>query len=227
MEKKIRLTALLTLWLTLTSWGQISQTNWATAGIRPGSAGPAAKDRQEAMFSIEAALKNRPNDILHPGSKSETIRAYLNDFRVNNENYYSAFQQNQADLACSRWPMTAWVVWRDERSPNGDIYLQRFDSLMNKADDNIKVNDDTIQASQFQPDVDCDSVGNAVVVWIDNRGPGGWGQRFDKNGNRLGANFKLRQDTVSLAIFYTAVAMIEGRDSLPSPAAIMADSPTG
>jgi hypothetical protein len=104
--------------------------------------------------------------------------------------------------------MTAWAVWRDRRSQYGDIYLQRYDSLMNKAGGNIRVNDDISTITQQTPAVDCDSAGNAVVVWRDDRYPFAYGQRFDKDGNRQGGNFRVKPDSINGFYDNVDVAML-------------------
>ncbi len=186
--------------------------------LQPGMFVPGAQPQSGPALRPEAPgkpLVARPGiDTRLPAGKSTPLPwyqadAYLNDFRVNSEADSSSFSQSRAQVACSQWPMIAWAVWIDGRSPNGDVYIQRYDSLMNKSGGNSRVNDDTTQMAQNHPAIDCDSSGNAVVVWYDSRYPYGFGQRFGPSG-RLGTNFRIGPDTISGTYDYPDVAMLPG-----------------
>jgi hypothetical protein len=86
------------------------------------------------------------------------------------------------------------TAWTDGRNESYDIYCQRFDAAGNRINNNIKVNDDLNNAHQWYPWASSDSAGNSVIVWMDTRDDNYYdifGQRYDYNGNPLGANFKV------------------------------------
>ena len=87
------------------------------------------------------------------------------------------------------------VCWMDKRGGSEDIFMQLFDSLGNKVNSNLKVNDDS-DSVQIRPKVATNLSGNFVVVWQDKR-EGDYdiyAQRFDSLGNSLGSNFKINDD---------------------------------
>ena len=91
------------------------------------------------------------------------------------------------------------VVWEDHRCGYAsDIYMQRYNSQGQKIGVNQKVNQDNDPyASQGQPDVSCDSIGNFTIVWTDNYQFGYdyliYAQNYDYNGNMLGNNYEVSQ----------------------------------
>jgi len=82
-----------------------------------------------------------------------------------------------------------YVVWHDLRNDAGDIYAQKLDSdgmRMWPAD--IKVNDDSEEATQSAPAAAVNSDGDLWVVWVDNRNEGDndiYAQGLDSNGDRI------------------------------------------
>lgn len=113
------------------------------------------------------------------------------------------------------------VVWTDYRNArgiyggtgsNGDIYGQRFTSDGNPIGDNFRVTDDSLAsdisyAAQAFPRIAMNKSGQFVVTWQDDR-PGGtpvdptvpsdvntYAQRYDANGNKVGSNFLVNDDT--------------------------------
>lgn len=67
----------------------------------------------------------------------------------------------------------------------------------------FRVNDDATTRSQSASRIGVDSAGNFVIAWNDRRNfPGFWTQVFyqnlDKNGTRIGNNFRIWQDTTGL-----------------------------
>jgi len=66
---------------------------------------------------------------------------------------------------------------------------------------NVLVNDDIGMAPQMQPNIAVGDNGQVVVVWADSRN-GNWdiyGQRYTRNGNKLGSNFRINDDNSGYA----------------------------
>ncbi|MEE9442945.1 MAG: T9SS type A sorting domain-containing protein [candidate division Zixibacteria bacterium] len=96
---------------------------------------------------------------------------------------------------------TIYVVWTDWRNgnypENSDIYYQQFDSALNKLGPNIIVNRDGTYASQRDPKVSADRMGNACIIWSDLT-ISGWdviGQMIEYSGEFHGDNFPVNLDT--------------------------------
>jgi hypothetical protein len=126
-----------------------------------------------------------------------------NNFRINDDggNAYQFYSTVAAD-----WNGNFLTAWTDGRNQSYDIYCQRFDASGSRINNNIRVNDDINNAHQWYPWVGMDSIGNAVIVWMDTRdGDDIFGQRYDNNGNPLGANFKVN-DIVTGSQIYASVA---------------------
>ena len=108
----------------------------------------------------------------------------------------------------------AFVVWRDERNGNPDIYAQRLDAGGNRlltAD--VRVNMDGGTAYQSSPAMAVDGGGNAVVVWQDNRNGNYdiYAQRLDAGGNPLwAADVLVNSDGGTAKQEYPAVAVDGG-----------------
>ncbi|MFK7888897.1 MAG: LamG-like jellyroll fold domain-containing protein, partial [Gammaproteobacteria bacterium] len=98
------------------------------------------------------------------------------------------------------------VVWTDNNSNSGDIYLQRYDASGVAQGSNVRVNATTANI-QSEAQVAMDDNGNFVVVWQsvgqDGSGAGVYAQRYDAGGVAQGSEFRV--NTVTL-----------GNQSLPS-----------
>ncbi|MBT8391788.1 MAG: T9SS type A sorting domain-containing protein [Ignavibacteria bacterium] len=85
------------------------------------------------------------------------------------------------------------IVWQDFRNANYDIYFQRYTSTGGALGSNIKVNDDVGTMHQKIPEISMDTVGDFVIVWLDDRyGQTDHdiiGQRYFSNGNPNGGNY--------------------------------------
>jgi hypothetical protein len=112
------------------------------------------------------------------------------NFRVNDNTGTS----DQRDACVLILPSKDFIiVWDDWRNDWGDIYAQRYDSIGNRIGINFKVNDDPSGSNQYCPSISQDSLGNFVITWMDGR-TGDWdiyAQRFNNQGQRLGANFQV------------------------------------
>lgn len=95
----------------------------------------------------------------------------------------------------------ALLAWDDRRfGLTGDIFAQFLKADGTPLDTNFRVNDDGINvANQYEPEVSGDSSGRFVVAWMDGRGLNSrdWNvfcQRFNSQGQRLGANIQVTID---------------------------------
>ncbi len=91
------------------------------------------------------------------------------------------------------------ITWSDGRRPGYPIYAQRFDKIGNKQGVNFIVSKATTGGLHFNPSIAIDDNGNFIIVWGCNYGNGSYydiyAQRFDKDGNTLGENFRVNDDT--------------------------------
>jgi len=79
---------------------------------------------------------------------------------------------------------SAIVAWH-EGVPNPDIYMQKLDPAGTIQWSYGLANVCSDPAEQIEPDILCDGIGGAFIVWLDNRGymsPDVWGQRLDAYG---------------------------------------------
>jgi len=116
------------------------------------------------------------------------------NFRVNDDSG-SCFQLHPAvsgDISGN-----VLVVWEDERNLDSDIYAQRYTSSGAKQGANFRVNDDSSSSWQWYPAIAADPSGNFVVVWEDYRNgdPDIYAQLFDSQGQRIGSNYRVNNDT--------------------------------
>ncbi len=88
------------------------------------------------------------------------------------------------------------IVWQDDRNGDRDIYAHRYYSNGVPAPKNLKINDDIGSSTQWNPSLAADVNGNFVIVWEDYRSGHAeiYGQRFNTNGIKQGANFIINDD---------------------------------
>jgi hypothetical protein len=90
------------------------------------------------------------------------------------------------------------IAWVDYRNGYSDIYYQRYNSLGVAQGSNVKVNDDTGGAKQWNPVISMDRSGNFVIIWKDYRygkdNPDIIGQRYYSDGSTRGANYRIVAD---------------------------------
>ncbi|MCM8611447.1 hypothetical protein, partial [Accumulibacter sp.] len=131
-------------------------------------------------------------------------------FRVNTSTGFESSYQDSpqaATLADGRYV----VVWRsnDQDGSSAGVYGQRFNADGTKDGSEFRANTYTANG-QYQQDVAALNDGGYVVVWgsdsnQDTSGWGVYGQRFDTNGNPVGAEFRVNY-TVSSNQYLPAVA---------------------
>ncbi|UCC43284.1 MAG: T9SS type A sorting domain-containing protein [Candidatus Zixiibacteriota bacterium] len=119
------------------------------------------------------------------------------DFRVNDDG--GTAEQSRPRVAVAGDGSFA-VTWVDKRLGNSDIFLQRFDGGGNPIGNNLKVNDDVIEAHQAEPALAVDLSGLYSLVFKDYRNglypfdPHIYFQRFDSAVAPIGANRNLTSD---------------------------------
>ncbi|MDI6740115.1 MAG: FlgD immunoglobulin-like domain containing protein [Candidatus Edwardsbacteria bacterium] len=90
------------------------------------------------------------------------------------------------------------VCWCDNRVGNNDVYFKRYDDNGNPISGDVKVSDDTANASQSALEISMNRDGRFVMVWEDPReggvNPDIYTQRYDAAGIAQGNNFKVNDD---------------------------------
>jgi hypothetical protein len=107
------------------------------------------------------------------------------------------------------------VVWYDYRNGDADIYGQRFDASGDTTGlgGNFLINDDGGDYYQYEAWCAMDSAGNFIVAWIDYRNGNSdvYAQRFDQDGNPIGSNFRINQETGPRDYWDTRISMDENK----------------
>jgi len=126
------------------------------------------------------------------------------NFNVNDDLAISHFYPSVA----ANFTGDYFVAWTDNRNNSFDIYAQRFSHSGIALGTNFKVNDDTINSSQWYPVVSCDRVGNRVIAWTDFRigNHDIYAQRYDFQGNQIGVNFLVNDELSSEQLYATVSA---------------------
>ena len=128
------------------------------------------------------------NNILKPPAIKE-------DFQVNENDWISISNQDEAAIAM--YSDSSFVVaWTDYRNLNADIYAQRFNANGTPIGTNFRVNDDTGTEDQMSPCIAVNGSGDFIIAWEDDRNgdPDIYAQRYSKNGQPIGNNFKVNDD---------------------------------
>jgi large repetitive protein len=104
------------------------------------------------------------------------------------------------------------IVWKDYRNnPSySDVYGQRFSNESIKLGTNFKINDDLQITSYGTPDISMLEDNGFVVTWVESRNIIGdsdvFAQIYSKEGNKIGDNFKVNDDTLNANQARTAIA---------------------
>ncbi|MCK5416060.1 prepilin-type N-terminal cleavage/methylation domain-containing protein [Candidatus Parcubacteria bacterium] len=107
---------------------------------------------------------------------------------------------------------TSTVVWQDDRTDGGDLFIQQFKYTNGNQiwASEIKVNDSVDGTIQSDPTIASDSNDNFYVAWTDNRNSifDIYAEKFDSNGNNLWAtNIKMYNDASSSNQYMPEIAV--------------------
>ncbi len=88
------------------------------------------------------------------------------------------------------------VCWHDNRNGNDDVFIQWYDSFGNTAGSAIRVNQDTSNTNQRNPDMFFSESGRLFISWQDARNGDNdvYFQEIDLNGNLAGSNILINDD---------------------------------
>jgi len=120
------------------------------------------------------------------------------------------------------------VTWTSEQQDSSGfgLYAQVYDDLGRRVGDEFRVNTYTAN-DQYDSSITSLSEGGFVVVWTSNKQEGAligvYGQVFDVNGSRVGAEFRVNSALGSHV--YPAVAALEGGDFVVTWTAFGQDGP--
>jgi len=115
------------------------------------------------------------------------------------------------------------VTWRDERSGDGEIYAQRFDSLANPLGNNFSVNEGDGSFSEYSiPSVAVSHESNFVITWLENKNSefGVFAKLYNHNGEKLTDIFKVNDQNNSIDKYTTPDA---GMDDIGNFIIVWAD----
>ncbi|MCR4438808.1 MAG: T9SS type A sorting domain-containing protein [candidate division KSB1 bacterium] len=134
------------------------------------------------------------NDQPLTAAQQAVIAQVLEDFQVN-ENVGGCVQYEPAIAVDANGNFV--VVWQDERNGNDDVYTQRYNSSGATQGANFRVNDEGGSSEQRYPAIAADGSGHVVVVWMDERNGDAdiYAQLFDSQGQKIGANYRVNNDT--------------------------------
>ncbi|CAN5416865.1 hypothetical protein BH10CHL1_BH10CHL1_20840 [soil metagenome] len=115
---------------------------------------------------------------------------------------HDQIRQQEAIITTNIASNIVYIVWRDLRNDDGDIYVQRIDAAGNRlwADDQ-RMNTDVGMATQFEPTAAVDASGNLWVAWVDNRNNNNdiFMQRMNPSGENLWATDRQINDDANHA----------------------------
>ncbi len=155
--------------------------------------------------------RNDDRDIYAQRYSSSGTKSGAN-FRVNDDSGSS--DQDNPSIAVDASGNFV-VVWQDERNGEyDDIYAQRYSSSGTKSGANFRVNDDSSSSSPWPPpSIAVDASGNFVVVWEDERNGNSdiYAQKFNPNGEPIGANYRVNNDTGQKEQENPDVQLVNGR----------------
>ena len=114
------------------------------------------------------------------------------NFKVNDDNG-SANQYGSA-VAVNRYG-EFMVVWTDDRNGEDGVYARRYDASGNPLGSSFRLNDGSA-GSQSEPNIQARPDGGYWTAWADARSgnPDVYCQRLDRNGSKVGANFRINDD---------------------------------
>jgi methionine-rich copper-binding protein CopC len=145
------------------------------------------------------------------GDEGKTAATDHPEFLVNTWTTYSQGYPRAASFSDEGF-LVVWQSWTQDGSDFG-VYGQRFDKDGNKVGLEFQVNTWTTGDQQY-PSVAALSDGGFVVVWEsvgqDRNGYGVYGQRFDKDGNKVGLEFQVNTWTTGDQRYPSVAALSDG-----------------
>jgi hypothetical protein len=118
------------------------------------------------------------------------------EFRVNTHSPDGQWRPSVASDAVGNFVVT-WQSYGQDGSGAG-VFAQRYDASGAPRGDEFRVNTYVV-ASQYQPSVASDALGNFVVAWVSNgqdgSGSGVFAQRYDASGAARGSEFRVNSFT--------------------------------
>jgi len=129
-----------------------------------------AIDRAGTIYVAWTDFRNGPNPDIYAARSTNGGVSFGANVKVNDD--VGPVWQFQPSLAANDGKIAvAWADLRTGGSTNWDVYASTsLDGLTWSA--NVKLNDDSSAASQFQPTVGIDSTGDVFAAWSDTRGSG-------------------------------------------------------
>ncbi len=116
------------------------------------------------------------------------------NFLVNNQSL-----RNQKNPSIAKYSSGHFlIVWQDLRGGNYDIYAQLYEFSGDTIATNFKINDDSGNSTQQEPE--CDFFSNSVICWMDNRNGNQdiFLQLYDSLGSKVNSNIKVNVDSDSI-----------------------------
>ncbi len=160
-----------------------------------------AVNSQRQSFAVWEDFRSGNADIYFRGI-DQSGSFLFPDLKVSDDT--SLLPQLSPDIATDD-KNTHFIVWQDFRN-GANVYGQFYNFLFPLG--NVKINEDTSTNLHQQPSVTGSASGKFVVVWSDNREGNFniYGQRYTGLGAKVGSNFKVNNDTNSLAHLAPQVA---------------------
>jgi hypothetical protein len=159
----------------------------------------AANNSGDFSIAWEDKRENFLSDIyFQPYSNIDFGSKIGNNVKVNDDDS-DEFSHLQPDIATDDYGNTI-ITWTDNRNQIFDIYAQRYSKEGLPLGGNFKVNDDDTFENHTSPSIAADDEGKFIIVWARwlNDSWAVWGQRYLKDGTKVGKNFLISQTNLSV-----------------------------
>jgi hypothetical protein len=151
---------------------------------------------------------------IHVQKRDKSGKKVGETFLLNTGNLTS-FELDPAVASTAGGFSVAWPGTNSNDSNGEDIYLREFNSSGTPLTATLKVNDDVGANAQLEPILCTDDSMNLLVAWGDQRNLGTmslwiYGQLFNPNGMRIGANVRMT-DSLALAPVFPDLSFSSGQ----------------